>query len=177
MAEAREAPAPSASSVFVETTPPTPSPTSVAHEQAVTVDEILALSEPSRGALRRGIGQVLACTEAEQGIRTIRQVTHERKEQLERAEGLALDALDGGDELKSTLMNALSASHRADKSYLKWAKRFEAGGCQGATVGDPLYDAGNAASATASRAKAEFVALWNSIARREGLPTRSSDEI
>lgn len=175
-AEAREASAPSATSVFVEKATPTPSPTPTAHEQAVIVDEILALSEPSRGALRRGIGQVLRCDEAEQGIATIRQVTGERKKQRERAEELVLSDLDDG-ALKSTLVTALSASHRADKAYLKWAKRFEAGGCRGATVGDPAYDEGNAASATASRAKAEFVTLWNPIARREGLSARSADEI
>ncbi|MGW5263864.1 hypothetical protein ACWEQG_23075 [Microbispora sp. NPDC004025] len=94
-----------------------------------------------------------------------------------RAKSLDVDDLVNGQGLRETLVAALSASHRADSAYLTWARRYKAAHCRGRTVGDPAYDAGNAASVKATAAKRRFLVIWNPIAVREGLPTRQEDEI
>ena len=143
----------------------------------MAINGLLDQSKPSRGALGRAIAQVSRCKQVGKGISAMQRVTDQRGEQVALAEKLAVDALDGGEALKQSLVDALSASHRADKGYLKWAKRFKASGCGGPTVGDSAYDAGNAASEDATVAKADFVAQWSPIAQREDLPTRTEDEI
>ncbi len=153
------------------------STSSAAHDQAVAIDDLLDLSGPSRNALRDAITQVLHCDRVAKAIKTLQKVADERGRQLARAKDLTVDALDGGQELKQSLIAAFSASQRADTSYLKWAKRFAQAGCAGRTVGDPAYDAGNAASVDATANKAAFVARWNSIAEQESLPTRTEEEI
>ncbi|MFC0864028.1 hypothetical protein ACFHYQ_17165 [Sphaerimonospora cavernae] len=148
-----------------------------AYGQAAAIDALLDRSEPSRGALQRAINQILRCSGVSKGVSAIEKVTRQRGEQAGQAKKLDVDALDDGYELKDTLVRALTASHRADKAYLKWAKRFRASGCRGRTVGDSAFDAGNRASESATAAKTEFVYLWNPIAREHGLPTRREAEI
>ncbi|WP_405145072.1 hypothetical protein OG589_44795 [Sphaerisporangium sp. NBC_01403] len=148
-----------------------------AHGQAVDINNLLNQSEPSRGKLRHALGQVLRCSKVSQAISSMHQVTDQRAEQLKHAKELKVDALNSGEELKLALVDALSASYRADEAYLKWAKRYKSHRCSGPTVGDSAYDAGNVASKDATAAKANFVAMWNSIAQQEGLPDRTEDEI
>lgn len=164
--------------------PSTASPAATGHvtrpeagEQAQAVDGLLDESAPSRGRLGPAIAKVSRCSGVDSGIKAIEEVTRQRGEQAEQARRLDLDALPAGEELKDALVEALEASHRADKAYLKWAKRFRAGKCSGPTVGDPDYDAGNAASEEATAAKIAFVRMWNPIARQEDLAQRTEEEI
>ncbi|MGV9380035.1 hypothetical protein ACWDRB_29735 [Nonomuraea sp. NPDC003707] len=148
-----------------------------AHYQAVAIDDLLELSEPSRGALRDALSQMLRCSKTGAAIAAIEQVTKQRGKQANRAKSLDVSGLAKGVELKDALVQALSASHRADKAYLKWAKRYQSRGCSGKTVGDLDYDTGNSASEEATEAKSTFVGLWNPLAEQEGLPGRTKDEI
>ncbi|MEV7804670.1 hypothetical protein AB0O28_17155 [Microbispora sp. NPDC088329] len=146
-------------------------------EQAAAVDALLDQSKPSRGTLRQALSRILRCSEVAEGVEAIERVTSQRGGQAGQAEELETGALRDGDELKDALVRALTTSYRADKAYLKWAKRYRDGGCRGRTVGDSAYDAGNAASEDATAAKTEFVRLWNPIATEQGLPARSEAEI
>ncbi|MEV0827988.1 hypothetical protein [Nonomuraea rubra] len=174
------APAATPPAAGAESAPSSPSQTltsTAAREQALAIDDLLDESEPSRGDLARAIRTILRCSNVNSGIKSIERVTRQRAEQAAAAEELNTDALPSGQQLKSALVEALSASHRADKAYLKWAKRYKAHDCSGATVGDADYDAGNAASEKATAAKIEFVDLWNPVARQEGLAERTEAEI
>lgn len=148
-----------------------------AREQAFAIDDLLDESAPSRGRLGPAIAKVSRCSGVASGVKAIEEVTRQREEQAGQARRLNVDALPAGEELKGALVEALEASHRADKAYLKWAKRFKAGQCTGPTVGDPDFDAGNAASEEATAAKIAFVRMWNPIARQEDLAQRTEDEI
>jgi hypothetical protein len=148
-----------------------------AHEQAVAIDRVLDESKPSRGKLQQGLSQMLHCSKTGQAIAAIQQAADHRAEQVQQAKKLKSDALEGGDELKRHLVDALMASQRADEAYLKWAKKYQAHDCSGPTAGDAYYDAGNAASVNATKAKAAFVDLWGPIAEQEGLPARSQGGI
>ncbi|GAA1297607.1 hypothetical protein Psi02_14750 [Planotetraspora silvatica] len=149
-----------------------------AHVQAVAIDKVLDASKPSRGKLQQGLNMMRPpCAKAEQGIAAIQQAADQRAEQVQQAKKLKVGAIEGGDELKRQLVTALLNSQRADDAYLKWAQKYQANGCSGATVGDADYNAGNAASKSATTAKAAFVDLWGPIAEREGLPARSQGVI
>ncbi|MFB9964816.1 hypothetical protein [Sinosporangium siamense] len=160
-----------------EAEPSATTTTSTAREQALAINDILEQSKPSRGALRSALSEMLRCSNMGEAIVNIEHVTRQRGRQADEAEGLNVSALADGAELKDSLVQALSASYRADKAYLKWAKRYRSRACSGKTVGDPNYDAGNAASAQATSAKSDFVALWNPVAEQEGLLRRTNDEI
>ncbi|WP_143022043.1 hypothetical protein [Nonomuraea maritima] len=188
IAAATEQAAAAASSAPPSKTPPAPSPPSPssppetvtsqeAHEQALAIDDLLDESKPSRGSLTRAIQTILRCSNVDSGIKSIERVTRQRAEQAAAAGELDTDALASGQQLESALVEALTASHRADQAYLKWAKRYKAHDCTGPTVGDADYDAGNVASEEATAAKTEFVDLWNPVARQEGLAERTEDEI
>lgn len=148
-----------------------------AYDQAAAIDALLEESKPSRGTLRRAIGQILRCTRVGEGVSAIAMVTSQRGKQAKQAKKLQVDVLHDGYELKDALVRSLTASYQADKAYLKWAKRYRASGCRGRTVGDSAYDAGNVASTHATAAKFDFVSLWNPVAREQGLPARSEAEI
>jgi hypothetical protein len=150
---------------------------SAANEQASAVDQVIAAGKPSRGALGPALQQVRDCTSVDEGLATIRRVAQSRHDQGLRAEALTVDAIDGGESIKRLLVDALDASERADRAYLRWAQRYAGGGCAGAIEGDRDYKAGNAASAEATASKAAFVTAWNPIAEQEGLPTRREPEI
>ncbi|WP_432922458.1 hypothetical protein ACQPZZ_24460 [Microbispora sp. CA-135349] len=139
-------------------------------EQAAAVDALLDQSKPSRGTLRQALSRILRCSEVAEGVEAIERVTGQRGGQAGQAEELETDALRDGDELKDALVRAPITSYRADKAYLKWAKRYRDGGCRGRTVGDSAYDAGNAASEDATAAKTEFVRLGNSAPDSRGRP-------
>jgi hypothetical protein len=148
-----------------------------AHEQAVAIDKVLDESKPSRGKLQQGLSQMLHCSNPGQAIAAIQQAADHRAEQVQQAKKLKIGALEGGDELKRHLVDALVASQQADEAYLKWAKKYQAHDCSGPTAGDAYYDAGNAASENATKAKFAFVDLWGPIAEEEGLPARSQGAI
>jgi hypothetical protein len=94
----------------------------------------------------------------------IRLVRDERQDQLRRAEALSVDALDNGDGLKQALTEALRASIESNELYLDYAPS-----CPGSAATD--------ANNRASRAKRDFVALWNPVATEHGLPERSPTAI
>jgi hypothetical protein len=152
-------------------------PKDAAHEQAVAIDKVLDESKPSRGKLQQGLSQMLRCSKTDQAVAAIQRVADQRAEQLQQAKELKVDTLDGGDDLKQHLVDALAASQRADEAYLKWAKNYQAHDCSGPTTGDAAYNAGNSASAKATKAKSAFIDLWGPIAEQEGLPARSGAEI
>ncbi|WP_203881370.1 hypothetical protein [Planotetraspora kaengkrachanensis] len=147
------------------------------HGQAAAIDKVLDGSKPSRGKLQQGLSQMLHCTKTGQAIAAIQQATNQRAAQVQQAKKLKVGLIEGGDELKQHLVNALVASQQADAAYLKWAKKYQANNCTGPTAGDAYYDAGNAASERATKAKSAFVELWGPIAEQEGLPARTRGSI
>lgn len=150
---------------------------SAARDQATAIDQLLDLSGPSRGALGTALEQARDCATIDEGIATIQQVAQERHNQAGESANLVVDAIDNGETIKQLLIQALNASKRADMAYLRWAQRYAENGCTGAVDSDPDFDAGNAASIEATAAKAGFVAEWNPVAEREGLPTRAEFDI
>ena len=61
----------------------------------------------------------------------------------------------------------------ADRSFLAWARYVRDNGCPGTPPSTSDLSAAQSASSGATKAKQRFVALWNPLASRYGLPNRA----
>ncbi|MFG2006623.1 hypothetical protein ACGFNU_46500 [Spirillospora sp. NPDC048911] len=126
-------------------------------EQAGKVDALLT----EMVATRSELGTVTGDGECESsGLRRIRT---QRQDQLEKARGLEVSALESGTEMKDALVRALQASVESNSNYLSMAPDCPS------TATD--------ADTRASEAKADFVRYWTPIAEQAGLQVRSADAI
>jgi hypothetical protein len=140
--------------------------------QAMAIDALLNASSGSRGQLGPALDQVEKCGNLTAATATLQQVVTERDGQVHQGQGLVVDQLDHGDQLRSLLVQALTYSLQADQSFVAWAKNA-ANGCTGKATHDADYTAAQTASSGATTSKQSFVQLWNPIATKYGLPTRS----
>ncbi len=97
----------------------------------------------------------------------------ERDSQVHQGQSLAVDQLANGDQLRTLLVQALTYSLQADQKFVAWAHNMATAGCTGHATHDADYAAAQAASSGATTSKQSFVKLWNPIATRYGLATRS----
>jgi hypothetical protein len=72
--------------------------------------------------------------------------------------------------LISDLTQAWQASVNADQAYAKWASDEIANGCVPDDTNDPGYQATNTPNRNATKYKTAFVAEWNPVAAKYGLP-------
>ncbi|MEV4410664.1 hypothetical protein [Catellatospora sp. NPDC049609] len=167
--------------VAVETSagPPAPvAPVDVATEQAGALDRLLDASVVSRGKLGSAISRVEGCSGLAGAIDDLGVVGDERRSQLQQLAVLDLSALADGERLRATLARALQQSLYADESFVSWARYVANSGCPGGSAPhNPAYADGQAYSTAAGTAKNAFIALWNPVAIRFGLPARSRDTI
>jgi hypothetical protein len=145
--------------------------------QAVAIDQLLNASSASRQKLGPALTAVDGCGDINSAITTLQQVTTERDGQVKQGQGLAVDQLNGGAQLKSALVQALTFSLQADQKFTAWAQAVAAAGCSGHAPHEDNYAAGQAASGSATTNKQQFVALWNPVAATYGLPNRSESTV
>jgi hypothetical protein len=86
-----------------------------------------------------------------------------------------LDAPGAVAQLKTTLISALEASLASDRSYQRAIGHLSS--CAALSAADPSMAAAAGTDATASAAKAAFVAAYNPLAAQYGLPARSADQL
>jgi hypothetical protein len=147
-----------------------------AHGQAVTIDGLLDEMTASRAELGSAVAAASRCDRTDEAIGPLGQVKTERQEQVDTAQGLQVDAISSGIEIREALTRAARYSLEADEAFLAWAEVNQ--GCGGTrTPADANFERGQDVSiGKASPAKREFVELWNPVAEQEGLPTRSVDK-
>ncbi|GAA3445241.1 hypothetical protein [Planomonospora venezuelensis] len=153
-----------------------PSSADAAREQAEAMDSLLTESGEARSGLGPALDRLRSCTDTSAALATVERVTEIRREQVSRVETLAVDALDGGERVRESLAEALTASRDADEKFLAWAARQDAD-CRPGSVDDPDYRGGLSHSTEATAAKRAFLAAWNPLAVRYGLPERAEHEI
>jgi len=155
---------------------PATSPASAAtdggREQALAVDALLQQTRASRAALGPALDQVNSCGDVVGAAQTIEKLTTDRDTQSQRAQSLEVGQLAGGPDAKAALTEALSYSLSADRSFLAWARYVRDNGCPGTPPSTTDLSAAQSASSGATKAKQRFVALWNPLASRYGLPSR-----
>jgi hypothetical protein len=109
----------------------------------------------------------------ESALADLRSVGAERRSQLDRARSLRVDALPDGGTIQKVLVEALTHSLEADEAFVTWTSNVLDRGCGH----DPDYDAGVAASSSAQAAKQRLVGLWNPVATRYALATRTDNDV
>jgi hypothetical protein len=168
---------PAADPTSTTVTEPTATATGSAQEQAAVVDHVLDQSVRSRAKLNQSIDKVGRCTQLSLAVSDMRAAGDERRAQLKTVDTAGLDRLSNGEQMRSTLRQALSYALQADQDYLAWAAPTPAGGCGNTSARSAAYSRGRAASTKAGAAKTDFLDLWNPVAADLGLPTRTRDDI
>lgn len=147
--------------------------------QAVELDKLLADSNNSRDAVIKAVADIGGCKELPQSSKALRDAATQRNNLVTRLNGLAVDKLPNNAELKDALTKAWKASASADSHYAAWGDQVA--GKKGCNKGHgkvtPQYRAGGAASGTASGQKQRAAKLWNSIASKYGLTSRSAVQL
>jgi hypothetical protein len=144
-----------------------------ARDQAVTIDGILAWSARSRSDLNNvALPDLHACRNIVSATDTLRSVTDGRARQLDAVQHVDVSALSNGMSIRDALTRALTYSLDADRAFVRWAEQMPPG-----CGYDSNYDDAARYSDAATLAKAEFVALWNPVARMYGLPPRAHSEV
>jgi hypothetical protein len=144
-----------------------------AHSQAVAVNAILDASLRSRSQINGALSRARKCDGIDPAISTMQQVSSDRQNQIQRANALKLTKLKQGDQIRSTLIKAITASADADNAFLKWAQADH--GCKGKPKGNSDQRQGYELSNNASADKKEFVRYWNPVAEKEGLAKRGAE--
>ena len=145
--------------------------------QATALHDLLISSGTARQSIQPAITSVKKCADLGDASRTFAAAADSRSTHRSEADSLDYSALDDGDRLHTSLVDALDASYRADIAFRDWADSL-AGGCSrsAARSSSWLADA-VAASEEAQRHKGEFVALWNPICDRYGWPRITSTDV
>jgi hypothetical protein len=142
-----------------------------AREQAIALNDLLNNSDTSRSTLVTALQSV--CGSPGLSRASIQSVLEGREAQLARAQFLPTDALPDGATIRGRLIEAFTHSINADRSFVAYARHVESGDC---TPDENLRN-GDRVSADATTAKKGFVAVWNPVAQRYGLPARTFDTI
>ena len=118
-----------------------------------------------------------ACQNVTQGVTDLNAAATDRNTELSSAQGLQVDALPDGDQIKQSLVTALTYSLQADQSFASWAASIDPGTCQPPAPQGPDYAAADSASQQATAAKTQFLTLWQPIAAQYSLPVPAEGDI
>jgi hypothetical protein len=150
--------------------------TGVPQAQAAAVNALLDASIASRTKLNAAIDLVNKCILLDKAIADLQEVGTERQSQIDNVTRFDLSAIPEGEQLRSMLKEALGISLTADRSFVSWAQAWQSRGCAVGS-GQSFYDEAQAQSKDASDARVRFLDVWNPVASRYGLQSRSSNGI
>jgi len=157
----------------------TPSPTqSPAEQQAASaLSRLLVQSVSDRSAINQAYSDVSACGSLlGQDQQTFQQAASSRQSLIAQLSALH-DAQSLPAAMLSDLTGAWQASQEVDQDYAQWANDENTQGCTNQDYTDPSYEAATSPNEQATSDKTAFVALWNPIAKKYGLPTYDQSEI
>ncbi|WP_399886184.1 hypothetical protein ACGH7X_16990 [Streptomyces sp. BBFR51] len=150
-----------------------------ARQQAVELDKLLAESGTGRTTVINAVGDVKTCDNLPQAAKDLREAAKQRSGLVDSLSKLSVDKLPQHTELTTALTKAWQASASADNHYAAWAD--QAAGKKGCKKGKARNtgqaQAGNRASGTASKEKAEAAKFWNAIAKQYGLTERQPTQL
>jgi hypothetical protein len=148
-------------------------------QQAVELDKLLADSGNSRTTVINAVADVKSCDNLPQAAKDLREAAKQRTGLVTSLSQLSVDKLPRHTELTTALTKAWQASASADNHYAAWADQTAGKkGCKkGKARTTSQTQAGNRASGTASKEKAEAAKLWNVIAKKYGLTERKPTQL
>jgi hypothetical protein len=168
-------PAPPATPVTTATPPPSGKP---AEQQAATaLATLLRQSVSDRSAINQAYNDVSGCGSLlGQDQQTFQQAASSRQDLISQLASLP-DARALPAAMLSDLTGAWQASGEVDQDYAQWASDENSQGCSSQDYTDSSYEAAVSPNNQATTDKTAFVALWNPIAGKYGLPAYSQGEI
>ncbi|WP_173098497.1 hypothetical protein [Actinomadura verrucosospora] len=141
-------------------------------QQAQAMSAVLDASVDARRVLAGALGRAGRCKDMPVAVQGFQNAVQRRQNQLNRTRGLKVGQLTKGEQLRSSLAQALQASLQVDQLLLRWAQ--SQAHCHGKPKPNAAHVPGRAqGERRATQAKQRFVALWNPVARKTGQPVRS----
>jgi hypothetical protein len=156
---------------------PSPSQSPAEQQAAGAVAGLLSQSVSDRSAINQAYNDVSDCGSLlGQDQQTFQQAASSRQSLISQLSTLP-DAQSLPAAILSDLTGAWQASEEVDQDYAQWASDENSQGCADQDYSDPSYEAAVSPNEEATSDKTAFVALWNPIAKKYGLPTYSQGEI
>ncbi len=146
--------------------------------QAQALSDLLATAANGRSAVIAAVANVEGCKNLSQSQRDLTTAAGLRQQLIQQLGLLQTGQLTHGTELVAELRRGWQASADADTHYAAWAGESVAS-CAHTHKPDTGGELGkgDAASGTASEAKAKASKLWNVIAAATGMPERSGSQL
>jgi hypothetical protein len=156
---------------------PTPSQAPAEQQAASALARLLAQSVSDRSAITQAYNDVSACGPLlGQDQQTFQQAASSRQSLITQLSGLpGAQSLPAA--MLSDLAGAWQASQQVDQDYAQWSDDENSQGCTSQDYTNPSYQAAESPNQQATSDKTAFIALWNPIAKKYGLPTYDQGEI
>jgi hypothetical protein len=143
---------------------------------AQAMDALLNSSSTARTAVVRAAQGLDACTTSgTDAAAAFRDAAGQRRDLATRAAAVATAGVPDGDRIVRAFASAQQLSGQADDEFAAWADGV--GTCTGTAAHDAHWSKANDLSAQASRAKTQFIALWNPLAARLGIASRTQADV
>ncbi|MFI0450821.1 hypothetical protein [Actinomadura sp. 6N118] len=137
-------------------------------QQAAAVNELLNASADTRRVLTAAIGKTRKCEDLPAAMSGFQRVAQRRQNQVRRTDGLKVDKLRRGEQLRAALRQSFQGSLEVDQALMTWAQQAQQN-CNGKPKPDATQAPGRAAAERkATLGKKQLVKLWNPIAKKTG---------
>lgn len=158
-----------------------PAPPSATSEkdQVTKFQSAVRGSAKARALVTTAVPQVASCaTPPATGVTQLQEAITDRQRVTATLSGLPVSQIPGGGAMRADLGKVLQLSVTADHDFISWMRNpATVQTCPGSTATDASYAAGVQASQLAVQAKEQFLALWNPLAKKFGLPTYTTLDI
>lgn len=150
---------------------------SAAMTQAKAMSDLLATASHSRAAVISAVNDITHCQNLDQARQNLSTAAGLRKQLVDQLGSMQTDQLKDGAALVAALQQGWKASESADSHYASWAAESKGSCAKDNKPRNGGRNAADAASGTASAAKAKASRLWNAIAADTGLPKLSATQL
>ena len=144
---------------------------------ARTISSDIAASVAARRLVGPATDNIRGCRATAVDVRQLNRAATTRSGLVTALGRLDVRGLPGGAAVVARLRAAWTYSARADHSYAAWGLHHLGCAASARTTGDPDWDRANQNDDLATAAKTKAAKLWNPIARRYHLPTRTAGTI
>ncbi|SCG09882.1 hypothetical protein GA0115260_110361, partial [Streptomyces sp. MnatMP-M27] len=138
-------------------------------EQAKALHTLLAQNADRRRGVSDAVQSMMNCSDLQENRQVFENTADARAGLVEKLDALTLDQL--ADDLAQGLHKAWQSSEEADRAYVRVVDDVSGDCSTSAVTGSSAWQDAVSASADATAAKKDFVAVWNPAAREFGLET------
>lgn len=143
--------------------------------EALAVNQLLVAGKGDRSSVQAAVAAIASCADVPGAERSLLSAASGRERLVSELGQLDLSALPTSmvDDLISSWLNSIDS----DMSYAEWGKDKQAAGCSPNDYADPNYQSAVITDGRASTSKGAFLALWDPLAQRDGLPAWQESQL